>query len=377
MPQKDYYKILGVDRNASQEEIKKAYKRLAKKYHPDISKESNATEKFKEINEAFAVLGDEKKRAQYDRFGTTAEGFSDFRGFDFGDFGFGFGSGFDFGDIFSEIFGEGFSGFRTRARRTGRGASLRVDLEISLDEAYHGAVKTIVLPKQETCPSCGGSGAASPDAIKKCPACGGAGAVRHSRRTAFGIFQTTSTCSRCNGQGEVVTDFCHQCGGAGLVRKTKRIEIKIPKGIEEGTRLKIPGEGESGERGGEPGDLFVEVHIKPHPIFARRNSDLYIEVPISFITAILGGEIEVPTMDGKAKLVIPPGTQSHTILKMRGKGMPKLHGHGHGDQLVRVIVHIPEKVTKKERELLEKLRNESKSDFLPKEGFFQRLRRAL
>lgn len=353
MAKKDYYEVLGVGKNATKEEIKKAYKKLAKQYHPDVNKDANASEKFKEINEAASILGDEKKREQYDRFGTTAEGFGGFdsEGFDFSDF-----ASFDFGDIFDTFFGGG-------GRRGGHGkragSDLLYELEITLEDAAFGAKINIVLQRQETCTRCNGSGAESDSDIAVCPSCNGSGYVRKSARTPFGMFTTTTTCGKCRGEGKVIKNPCSLCDGSGLVKKNRKIEVTIPAGIEEGSRLRIKGEGEAGEKGAPSGDLYVVVHIQQHNIFERKGDDICMDAPITFAQAALGGETEVPTLKGKATLKIPPGTQTHTILRLRGKGIPHLRGYGSGDQNVRVIVETPEKLSSRQKEILKEFEGES------------------
>jgi len=409
---KDYYKILGVSKNATKEEIKKAYKNLAKKYHPDVNKEDDTAEKFKEINEAASVLGDDEKRAQYDQFG-DAESFkrsSGFRGFDSSDFGFDFtdSASFDFGDIFDRFFGTGSFGSRRRERES-RGSDLRYDLEITLEEAAFGATKTLTIPRLEkcekcdgtgaesdsdivecsqcsgsgyekrtqrtpfgiisttrTCSKCHGSGAESDSDIVNCPDCNGAGVRRQTQRTPFGIFATTATCRKCNGHGKYIKKECALCDGTGVVKNTRKLEIKIPAGAEEGTNLRVAGEGEAGEKGTEAGDLYIIIHVKEHETFERHGDDIYVKMPIPFAIAALGGEVEVPTLEGKARLKIPAGTQNNTIFRMKGKGIPYLHGHGQGNQNVEVIIEVPENLNKKQKELLKEFEKESKD----KKGFF-------
>jgi molecular chaperone DnaJ len=376
---KDYYKILGVEKNATKEEIKKAYKRLAKKYHPDLNKEPDATEKFKEINEAASVLGDDEKRKQYDQFGSDAfkmgggaGGFGgfDFSGFDFSDFGFNSDEDIDFGDVFDAFFGgsRGFSG-RRKGRRENRGNDLRTDIEISLEEAAFGTKKQVSISKKDVCDECSGKGG---EDIEDCPDCHATGYKTETRRTVFGIFQTTRPCPSCSGTGKIIKNPCRKCNGNGMMRKTKKLEIDIPEGIEQGSRLRISGEGEAGFRGGSSGDLYVVVHIKPHRVFERHNNDIYLEMPISFIQASLGTEIEVPTLDGKALLKIPSGTQPGTIFKMKGKGVPFLHSYGRGDQLVKVIVKIPDQLSRRQHELLKEFAEESGEEAEPQKGFFRK-----
>ena len=355
MTKKDYYEILGVGREASKEEIKKSYKRLAKKYHPDINKDSDATEKFKEINEAAAVLGNDEKRQKYDQFGTAD--FSDMggQGFNFGDFA----SGFGFDDLFETFFGGNFGGSRRRGPEVSRGSNLRFDMDITLEEAASGTKKMVVIPKQEPCPKCNGMGGTD---IKKCPECHGEGAIKQAQRTPFGIFSTTRTCRTCNGAGEVVRDTCEYCDGTGRVSKNRKLEIEIPAGVEDSMRLRVANEGEAGERGGPPGDLYVLIHVKQHEIFQRKGNNIYIDFPVSFADAALGTTIEVPTLEGKAKLKIPSGTQPGTLFRMKGHGIPDVHGYGKGSQIVKVTVNIPEKLTKQQKELIKKLDKELKKE---------------
>ncbi len=354
---KDYYKILGIDKGATKEEIKKAYRTLAKKYHPDLNKESDATEKFKEINEAASVLGDDKKREQYDRFGTTTQGFSP------GESGFGFSDfsefGFDFNDIFDRFFGGGF-----RQESQTRGSDLRHDIELTLEDVARSEKKTIIVPRSEQCDKCKGTGAESKSDIKKCPDCDGTGFIKRTQRIAFGTFTTTGTCGKCRGKGSFASRHCKGCSGKGEVVRNREIEIRIPAGVEDGTRLRIAGEGNAGDI---PGNLYLFIHVLPHKVFERKGSDLRLEIPISFSHAALGTEVEIPTLkDGKATLTIEPGTQPGTILRLRGKGLPDLHSGRLGDLLVKLKVVIPTKLSKKQKELLEQFEKEDDKGFLHK-----------
>ncbi|MBW2966883.1 molecular chaperone DnaJ [Candidatus Woesearchaeota archaeon] len=372
---KDYYKILGVEKNASRDEIKKAYKRLAKKFHPDINKELGAAEKFKEINEAAAVLGDDQKRAQYDRYGTAdfGPGAGPGAGFDFSGFGRG---DFDFGDLFESLFAGGspFGGFTSRRRGPRRGADLRYDLEIELEDAVGGITKHIVIPRYETCSRCDGSGAASKSAIKTCPTCGGSGVATRTQRTPFGMFQTTSTCRDCRGEGKVISEPCSVCDGAGRVEEERKLKVEVPAGVESGTTLRLGGQGEAGEKNAPSGDLYVVTHVLQHKIFDRRGNDLYVEVPISFIGAALGDKIEVPTIGGKAKLTIPAGTQSNTLFKMKGKGVPYIRGSGVGDEYVKVVVHTPQNLSAKQKAALKRFGDAVGDKIVPQKGFFERVK---
>jgi len=369
---KDYYETLGVGRDASKEEIKKAYKKLAKKYHPDLNKEADASDRFKEINEAAAVLGDDKRREQYDRFGTTAEQFNGFQGFDFGNFGFG---NFDFDDLFDSFFG-GNPFFGGQRRGRSRGRDLQVGVEITLQDAARGVKKTITVPRLEACDKCGGTGANSPSDIVTCNQCHGTGHVKRTARTPFGIFQTSSVCGSCSGTGKFVEKKCTKCDGAGRIEKERRIEVDIPAGIDSGSHLRITGEGEAG-RNNQSGDLYVEIHIKEHDIFERRGQDIFMEVPISYPQAVFGDEIEVPTLEGKARMNIPSGTQTNTLFRLKGKGIKRLRSFGTGDQFVRVVVRTPEKLNRKQKELLMEYARASKQDISHQKGFFSKLKEAL
>lgn len=342
---KDYYKILGVEKNASQDDIKRAYKKLAKQYHPDVNKDSEASEKFKEINEAAAVLGNAEKRQHYDQFGTADANFSQGFGFDPSNFGF------DFDDIFDNIFaGFGFDSGRRRSYQP-RGRDLGYEVEITLEDVFKGATKKLEIDKFGVCEKCSGSGARKGSGSVNCDSCNGKGVVQHTRRTPFGIFATTTTCSDCRGAGEVIKDVCSECSGKGRVKITKTITVKIPAGIEDSTRLRVQGEGEAGERGVRSGDLYVVVYVNEHDVFERDGSDVFVDVPVSFVQACLGDEVEVPTLDGKATVKIPAGTQPNTVLRMRGKGLPSMDG-GVGDENVRITVEIPTKLTKEQTSLL-------------------------
>ncbi|MGB9660891.1 MAG: molecular chaperone DnaJ [Moorellaceae bacterium] len=355
MPKRDYYEVLGVERGASQEEIKKAYRRLARQYHPDLNPgNKEAEEKFKEIQEAYEVLSDPEKRSRYDQFGHAGvEGGPGagpgFGGFDFGGSATDFGG---FGDLFDMFFGEAFGGSRRRQPGPQRGADIRVDLDISFEEAAFGAEKEIGVPRLEKCPDCGGSGAAPGTYPVSCPTCQGTGQVRVSQRTAFGYFQSIRTCHQCQGTGTIIPNPCKTCRGRGQVHRTRKIKVKIPPGVDNGARLRLVGEGEAGERGGPAGDLYVYINVRPHKIFRREGFDVICEIPISMVQAALGDEIEVPTLDGKARLTIPEGTQSGTSFRLKGKGIPRLNGAGRGDQHVLVRVVIPKNLTEKQKELL-------------------------
>ncbi len=363
---KDYYEILGVPRSASKADIKKAYLRLAKKYHPDLNREEGATDKFKEVNEAASVLGDDKKREQYDNFGTTASGFgAGASGFDFSDFSNFSNFGFDFGNIFDRFFNQGTGNFG-RQRRQSRGADLHYDMEIDLEDAASGASKNIHIPRLERCTRCNGSGAERESDIQKCEACNGHGVVQQTQRIAFGTFTSASMCGRCRGTGQFIKHECSLCDGEGRVEKSRTIEVKIPAGVDTGNTLRITGQGEAGEKGAQQGDLYITVHVNPHRVFTREGNDIDIEVPISFSAAALGGEVEVPTLEGTATLKIPEGTQSNTVFAMRGKGIPDIDTGSRGSENVSVVIEVPKKLTKRQKELMREFAKEEKKGFLGK-----------
>jgi molecular chaperone DnaJ len=366
---KDYYKILGVERNATKEEIKKAYKQLAKKYHPDINKEQDAQEKFKEINEAASILGNDEKRKTYDQFGSDAfkHGQGNGQGFSGFESGFDFGGGFDFDEIFEMFFG---GSPRSRGRARGRGNDLRYDLELTLEEAAFGIEKNLKIKKKNKCEECNGQGGTD---FKTCTTCQGAGQIRITKRTPFGAFQTVTTCNECKGQGKIPTKTCATCKGQGSVYGEKIIKVKTPQGLDTGSRIRITGEGEMTGPGIEPGDLYIFIAVKENDYFERHGNDLHLEVPISITQAIFGDSIEIPTLKGRAKIKIPQGTQPGTIIKMRGKGVPYTDGYGAGDQNVHINVEIPRKLNKKQEELLKKYADESGEDATPHKNLFEKI----
>jgi molecular chaperone DnaJ len=367
MVKKDYYKILGVDKNASQEEIKKAFRQLARKYHPDVAgKESE--EKFKEINEAFQVLSDPQKRSQYDQFGSAAFGPEDFTGFRTPDFDNLFRD-FGFGDIF-EIF-TGFSGRKKKQFRDGD--DLRYDLDINLEDAFHGKIEKIDVPTFVICDMCNGTGSRN-GLVKECMNCGGTGELRKIQQSMFSQVINIIACNNCNGSGKIIEKPCDECDGLGRIKKQKKIEIKIPRGVDSGYYLKIDGMGEAGQNGGHPGDLYVVINVKEHPIFDRREDDLFCQTTISLGQAIFGGEIEVPTINGKAKLKIPSGTQSHTIFRLKEQGMPNLNTLKRGDQLVKVVVQIPENLSGIQRSILKEFTSEIGDKTRTTKGFFGKMK---
>jgi len=362
MPKRDYYEILGVPRTAKGDEIKKAYRGLALKYHPDRNPNNReAEEKFKEAAEAYEVLGDEEKRRRYDQFGH--EGLrpgQDFRPFTdindiFSTFGDIFGGGFG-GTMFEEVFG-GREGTTRRSRtQTGLpGSDLKVRLKLTLEEIATGVEKKLKIKRWEKCGTCGGSGARSSNGFATCPQCNGTGEVRHVSRSVFGQFVNISTCSNCNGEGRIIRDVCPSCHGEGRIQGETTIKVNVPAGIASDNYIPLRGQGNAGHRGGPPGDLIVLIEEEPHKLFIRNGDDIILDLLISFPEAVLGAEVEVPTLVGRAKLKIEPGTQSGKILRMREKGIPHLNSYGKGDQLVRVNVWIPTRLSAKDRELLKQL----------------------
>ncbi|MDW7650114.1 MAG: molecular chaperone DnaJ [Bacillota bacterium] len=379
MAKRDYYEVLGVSKDASPEEIKKAYRTLARKYHPDVNPEDHgAEEKFKEVKEAFDVLSDTNRRAQYDRFGHAAEeGFGAGGAGGFGGFGQGDFSGFGgFEDIFDTFFGGG-----GRTRRPGgpqRGNDLRYDLEIKLEDAAFGLETTVSIPRSENCETCGGSGAKPGTSPETCQHCQGTGQQQVVRNTAFGRFVSVKTCDVCRGEGKIIKERCPDCHGSGRIQRERKIEIKIPAGVDTGSRLRVSGEGEAGSRGGPPGDLYVIIHVRQHKVFRREGDDIIVDIPVSFAQATLGTELDVPTLDGKARLKVPEGTQPNTLFRLRGKGIPHLRGYGSGDQHVRVTVDIPRKLSAKQKELLREYANISGESVLqPEKGIIDKVKDAL
>jgi molecular chaperone DnaJ len=380
---RDYYEILGVSKDASADDIKKTYRKLALKYHPDRNKEAGAEEKFKEISEAYAVLSDSEKRAQYDRFGHagidgqySAEDI--FRNADFG----------GFGDIFEMFFG---GGARRGPMGPKRGSDLQYDLYITFEEAAFGTRKDIDIPRTERCSTCSGTGAKPGTSPKRCPTCNGTGQIRTTRSGLGMQFVSTTTCSTCHGKGQIVESPCPTCNGAGRVRNTRKITVNVPPGADSGMTLRLTGEGNSGEPGAPAGDLYVVVHVMEHRYFKRVDYDVITELPISFTQAALGEDVMVDTLYGKVRMNIPPGTQTHSVFRLRDKGIQHLHGHGKGDQLVKVVIKTPTRLNNEQRELLrqfealtegsksggdEKDRDKSKERSKKNKGFFEKVKDA-
>ena len=377
---RDYYEVLGVSKGASDDEIKRAYRKLAKKYHPDMNPgDKEAEAKFKEVNEAYSILSDSEKRARYDQFGHAGVDPNygaggpggGFGGFDMGDI--------DLGDIFGSFFGGGFGGFGGSAssRRNGpqKGESLRASLTISFEEAAFGCEKEINLNRTEECEACHGSGAEPGTTAETCPDCRGTGVVRVQQRTGGFAFSSTAPCSRCRGTGKIIHTPCKACGGSGSVKKTKRVTVSIPAGIDDGQAISLRGQGNAGKNGGPAGDLIVAVHVKPHPQFHRDGTTVLYEQPVTFYQAVMGAELEIPTIDGKVKYNLPAGTQTGTTFRLRGKGIPELRGRGRGDQYVTVRVQIPTSLNGEQKEALRAFA-EAMGEDVPEEsglkGFFDK-----
>ena len=374
MSKRDYYEVLGVSKTATQDELKKAYRKLARKYHPDLNKDNaEAAEKFKECNEAYSVLSDEQKRAQYDQFGHAAfenggmgggGGFGGAGGF--GGFG---GSGME--DIFDMFFGgQGGRGGRSSKAGPQRGADLRFDLEISFEEAAFGLEKEINLYRDEVCDHCHGEGAEPGSKVDTCPECNGSGYVRFTQNTMFGQMVNERPCSRCKGEGKIISEPCKECRGKGTVKRNKKLKVKIPAGVDNGSRLRVSNEGEAGAKGGPSGDLYVYLYVKPHKFFERDGTTVLCEVPINIVQATLGADIKVPTLDGQVTMKIPEGTQPGKVMRIKGKGIPSLRNSSRGDQLVRIKVVVPTKLSDKQKDALRKFADISKDNINPEEKSF-------
>lgn len=346
MPTKrDYYEVLGVDRDATEEEIKRAFRKLAFQHHPDHNHEDGAADRFKEINEAYQVLSDPQKRVAYDRFGHGgAEGLfgRGFEGFDFG----------GFGDIFDAFFGGAATAAREASRR---GADLHGEINITLEEAAFGCEKEIILSRTENCSRCQGTGSKPGSQPSRCPSCNGLGQVRQVQQSLFGRFTTTNACPRCHGEGRIITEPCSQCKGTGREKYQRHIPINIPAGVDDGSQIRLSGEGHSGTRGGPSGDLYITISVAEHKLFTRDGDDVLYELPINFAQAALGTEVEVPTLDGNTKLKVPASSQTGTVFRLKGKGVPHLRRGGRGDQLVRLFVATPDSLNERQRQLFREL----------------------
>jgi len=367
---RDYYEVLGVNRSATEEQIKKSYRLLARQYHPDVSSAPEAETRFKEINEAYEILSDQKKRAAYDRFGhagVSGNGFNDFSGFG------GFGG---LGDIFEDIFsGFGMGGTQRSRRGPRRGGDLRYDMEITFEEAVFGVEKEIEVPRHELCPQCNGTGAEPGTSPTTCPQCRGTGEIRRVQQSILGSFVNVATCPRCQGEGTIITTPCAECHGQKKIRRTRTISITIPAGVDDGTQMRLAGEGETGSNGGPPGNLYVVISVKKHPLFLRRDHDLFLEIPINFAQAALGDEVSISTLEGDETLVIPAGTQTGKVFRLRGKGVPYLRRSGRGDLLVSTRIVTPTRLDDKQRDLLKQLGETLGEEVIPQNGrgFFERV----
>lgn len=374
MDKRDYYEVLGVSKNADQKEIKKAFKQLAKRYHPDISKEDNHEEKFKEVQEAYSVLSDEQKRAQYDQFGHAA--------FEQGGFGGAGAQGFDFGDIFSEIFGNGggfgggFGGFGSRQQANPNGPRNGRDMEktvnLTFKEAVFGTVKDIEVTREEDCTTCRGTGAKNPADVKTCTTCNGAGRVQRQQKTMFGMAMTEAICPDCNGAGETTSTPCSDCNGKKRKVVTKTISINFPAGVEDGAYMRVSGKGEGGVKGGADGDLFLNITVAEDKYFKRNGNDITVEIPISYTQAVLGASIDVPTIQGDVKFKIPAGTQTGSKLRLKGKGVHPSRGRA-GDQFVIVKIQVPTELSKQEKKKIQELAD-MENDHINQSGFFDKIK---
>jgi len=371
---REFYDVLGVKKDASDADLKKAFRQMAKKYHPDVNPgDKSAESKFKEVNEAYDILSDSQKRARYDQFGHAGVDPNASAG-PFGGFG---GADFDLGDIFDSFFGGGFGGRSTSRTRGGaqRGADLKQRVEITFEEAAFGVEKELLISRKEKCEKCNGTGAREGSSPTTCTVCRGTGQTQVKQNTPFGQFSTISTCDVCNGEGKIISNPCVTCNGSGTIRKSTRLSVKIPGGIDNGQSISLRGEGEPGARGGPSGDLYVTVSVKRHPLFTRDGFDVVCEMPITFVQAALGSEVEVPTLDGKVKYTIPEGTQTGTVFRLRNKGITSLRGNGRGDQFVKTIVEVPKKLNEKQKKILRdfaELSGDEVHDL--RRGFFDKMR---
>ena len=370
---RDYYEVLGIQKGASEDEIKRAYKKLARKYHPDMNPgDKEAEEKFKEVNEANEVLSDPEKKARYDQFG--------FAGVDpnygAGAGGGAYGGGFDFGDlgdIFGSFFGGGFGGQRRNPNAPQRGESIRASVSISFTEAAFGCEKSVTIERSEQCPTCKGSGCAPGTTPEICPDCHGSGTVQTRRQTPMGVFASNGPCRKCGGTGRLIHQPCSDCRGSGAVRKRRTIKVNIPAGIDHGQTISLRGQGCAGKNGGPAGDLLITVMVQPHEIFRRDGVDVFCEAPITFTQAVLGAELEIPTIDGKVKYSIPEGTQTGTVFRLKGKGVPVLNGRGRGDQYVTVVIETPRSLNKEQKEALRRFSETlGENNYEKRKSFFKK-----
>ena len=373
---RDYYEVLGVQKGATDAEIKKAYRKMAKENHPDLHPgDKDAEARFKEINEAYEVLSDSEKKARYDQFGFAGVDPS----YGGGGYGGGFDGSFDFGDlgdIFGSFFGGGFGGGGRARSGPQRGESLRTRLTITFEEAAFGCEKEVSIDRVEQCETCKGTGAAPGTSPETCPACGGSGQVQQRRQTPMGVFATTGPCPRCGGTGKIIASPCKDCGGSGQVRRRKTLKVTIPAGIDNGQIISLRGQGSAGKNGGPAGDLQIVITVQPHQLFRRDGADVYCNAPITFTQAVLGGEMEIPTIDGKVKYDIPEGTQTGSTFRLRGKGIPSVNGRGRGDQYVTVYIETPRNLNREQKEALKKFSATLKeSNYKERKGFFEKFKK--
>ena len=369
---KDLYEALGLQKGASDEEIKKAYRKLAKKYHPDLNPgDKTAEEKMKEVNAAYEILSDPEKKARYDQFGhagvdpSYGGGGGQYSGFE----------DFDLGSIFDSFFGGGMGGGQPRRSGPRKGESIRASVTLTFEEAAFGCQKQITVNRVETCPDCGGSGAKAGTSAETCPDCHGTGQIKTTQRTILGMMSTSSPCSRCRGTGKIIKDPCPSCRGAGSLRKQRMITVQIPAGIDHGQTISVRGEGNAGQNGGPAGDIFVTVNVTPHEIFKRRGQDVMVELPVTFVQAALGAELEAPSIDGKISYNMPEGTQPDTVFRIRGKGIPNLNGRGRGDQFIKVKIEIPRNLTREQKDILRQFEETAgDAQFGEKKGFFEKMK---
>ncbi len=365
---KDLYEALGLQKGASDEEIKKAYRKLAKKYHPDLNPgDKTAEEKMKEVNAAYEILSDPEKKARYDQFGhagvdpSYGGGGGQYSGFE----------DFDLGSIFDSFFGGG----QTRRSGPRKGESIRASVTLTFEEAAFGCQKQITVNRVETCPDCGGSGAKAGTSAETCPDCHGTGQIKTTQRTILGMMSTSSPCSRCRGTGKIIKDPCPSCRGAGSLRKQRMITVQIPAGIDHGQTISVRGEVHAGQNAGPAGDIFVTVNVTPHEIFKRRGQDVMVELPVTFVQAALGAELEAPSIDGKISYNMPEGTQPDTVFRIRGKGIPNLNGRGRGDQFIKVKIEIPRNLTREQKDILRQFEETAgDAQFGEKKGFFEKMK---
>lgn len=373
---RDYYEVMGVNKDASDDEIKKAYRKQAKKYHPDLNpNDQEAEAKFKEVNEAYEVLSDSDKKSRYDQFGHAGVD-PNFGGGAGGGNPWGGAGGFDVSDIFESFFGGGFGGGRrSNPNAPRKGADCEASLTISFEEAAKGCAKNITYQQIENCSDCGGSGAEKGTSPKTCPNCGGSGQVRINQRTPFGVVQSAQACDKCHGTGKIVDKPCHSCDGKGKVRRQKTIEINVPAGIDDDQILNVNGKGNVGSNGGPTGDLRVYITVRPHAIFERRGNDVWCDMPISFTQAALGADVIVPTLDGKVTYHVHEGAQPGDVFKLRGKGIPSVHGRGKGDQYVQVVLEVPKNLNKKQKQLLQEFEEGTEEkNYQKRKTFFSKIK---